>query len=145
MVVTLQYFRGSRLDLEHTNKEKKARFLQEIRIMSKHSDLDAIMPVLDSSSSEYWYVMPLATPVSDFIKQKLKSFKDIQSILVDIASALCEIHSRDLEHRDIKPENIYFWNGKIRFGDFGLVNFPDNHNNQPDISFRSVPYLLLRQ
>ena len=117
------------LDLEHTNKEKKARFLQEIRIMSKHSDLDAIMPVLDSSSSEYWYVMPLATPVSDFIKQKLKSFKDIQSILVDIASALCEIHSRDLEHRDIKPENIYFWNGKIRFGDFGLVNFPDNHNN----------------
>lgn len=117
------------LDLEHTNKEKKERFLQEIRIMSKHSDLDAIMPVLDSSSSEYWYVMPLATPVSDFIKQKLKSFKDIQSILVDIASALCEIHSRDLEHRDIKPENIYFWNGKIRFGDFGLVNFPDNHNN----------------
>lgn len=117
------------LDLSRINAEKKARFSDEIKIMKENSDLSTIMPVYDSSVEEFWYVMPVAEPViKSFNISNKNEFSHIQDLLISLASALCEIHGRNISHRDIKPDNIYILNGGICYGDFGLVEFPDNPN-----------------
>lgn len=118
------------LDLARTNTEKKARFQSEIKIMSENQDLESIMPVLDSNVEEYWYVMPIAEPIiNSFNISKFDDFTYIQELLISLVTALYNIHSRNLSHRDIKPDNIYILNSNVCFGDFGLVDFPDNLND----------------
>ena len=118
------------LDLSRTNDEKKCRFQDEIKIMASNRDTASIMPLIDSSIDEYWYVMPIAEPIMKaFEPSKFKSFECIQNLLISLAVALCEIHGRNLAHRDIKPDNIYVLDDRICFGDFGLVEFPDNPND----------------
>lgn len=108
------------------NDEKKGRFLDEIKIMIKNSDLNSIMPIIDYSTDEFWYVMPFAKPI--FSEFKNKDYKKNQKMIFSIASALHDIHCRDLAHRDIKPDNIYLLNDKVCFGDFGLADFSEKHN-----------------
>ncbi len=127
--------KGKEAALKELNKdkitaEKKARFLDEIKVMSNNRDLTSIMPIEDSSIEEYWYVMPIAEPIMKaFEPSKFKNFECVQDLLISLAVALCEIHGRNLAHRDIKPDNIYLLDGKACFGDFGLVEFPDNPND----------------
>ena len=114
--------------LNNFSEEKKARFMDEIKIMYDNSDLSSVMDIIDFSYEEYWYVMPVADSISKVFTRSIieNEFESIQDILISLASALLEIHSRNLAHRDIKPDNIYILNENVCFGDFGLVDFPDN-------------------
>ncbi|KAL7488869.1 hypothetical protein ACHAW6_014486 [Cyclotella cf. meneghiniana] len=46
----------------------------------------------------------------------------VQSVMNDVLSALCHLHSHFIVHRDLKPGNLYITRkGMIQLGDFGLA------------------------
>ncbi len=115
---------------KNRNYEREGRFRDEIEIMSKnYRELDGIMPIIDASLDELWYVMPVAMPVINYIKEQRLNFNEILSLCISYANQLEKIHSKTIVHRDIKPLNLYIYNGKCVFGDFGLADFPEKEND----------------
>lgn len=117
--------------LDNKNKkweERKGRFVSEIKVMKENATvIPGIMPIIESNEIEYWYTMPIATPILEYIKNK--EIIDIVSGVIQVAETLEKLHEKGDYHRDIKPANIYFYNNRFYLGDFGLVDFPDNLNN----------------
>lgn len=115
-----------------TNKqfyEKKQRFTDEIKIMvNNYKEIEGVMPIYDFSYNEYWYSMPIATPILDHLEKKT-SINEIVLGIIQLCETLEKLHEKGISHRDIKPSNIYYYNDRFCFGDFGLVDFPDNINN----------------
>lgn len=107
--------------------EKKARFVDEVKIMAENCVLvKGIIPILDASKDEFWYTMPLATPIIEYIKVESQDIVQIVKGVIQITETLSFLHNKDISHRDIKPANIYFYKNRYYLGDFGLVEFPDN-------------------
>lgn len=116
--------------LREYSKEKEARFRDEITIMaSNYKEVDGIMPIYDWSEDELWYVMPVAKPIIEHIRENELDFNQILSLCIAYAKELSKIHSIDIVHRDIKPLNLYLLNGNCVFGDFGLADFPESEND----------------
>ena len=70
----------------HKSKEKKCRFIDEIHIICDNSDIKGIIPIIDYSEEEYWYTMPIAISVIDYIKNEKKKVKEIIcGVIADIA------------------------------------------------------------
>ena len=116
--------------LREGGAEKRTRFIEEINIMKDNWQLiDGIMPIYDYSLEEYWYTMPLATPITVYIKERDLDIEGIINLSIQLAEVLEKLHNKGIPHRDIKPSNIYFWNGRGYWGDFGLVDFPENIND----------------
>lgn len=115
--------------LYNKSEEKKSRFIDEINIINQNSDIDGIIPIIEYSEKEYWYTMPIAIPVIDYIKNEKKEEKEIIRGVIELAKTLESLHLKDIAHRDIKPSNLYFYKGRYCLGDFGLVEFPDNPND----------------
>lgn len=115
--------------LQFKNEEKMSRFLDEIHIMHENQDVEGILPILDFSEEEYWYTMPTAVPVMEYIREKTAAMRDIIQGMTDLAETMGKLHARGIAHRDIKPSNLYFYENRFCFGDFGLVEFPDNPND----------------
>lgn len=116
-------------ELRSRSKEKRIRFLNEIQIAEENSQsITGIIPVFDCNKDQFWYTMPIATPVMNSINDK-----DIEEVIkgvIQLAETLRSLHNKEIYHRDIKPSNIYYYEGRFAFGDFGLVDFPDN----PDLT-----------
>lgn len=111
--------------------EKKSRFIDEITTINElvTKRISGVLPIYDSSQEHYWYTMPIAIKIMDYIKDN----NDISTIIngtIDIANSLINIHALNFAHRDVKPDNIYFFNGRFTLGDFGLVEMPDNDHNK---------------
>lgn len=115
--------------LYNKSEEKKSRFIDEIHIIYQNSDIKGIIPIIDYSEKEYWYTMPIAISVIDYIKSEKKEVKEIIFGVIELAETLEKLHSRGIAHRDIKPSNLYYFEGRYCLGDFGLVEFPDNPND----------------
>jgi len=116
--------------LDMQSNEKKARFRDEISVMSEnYNQTDGIIPILDSSKEHFWYTMPIATSVIDHINKEQNDAIQIVKGVIQIAETLSFLHNKGVSHRDIKPSNLYFYNDRYCLGDFGLVDFPDNTNN----------------
>ena len=117
-------------ELRNRTDEKKIRFLSEIHIAEENSQsISGIIPVLDCDREQYWYTMPIAVAAMEFIDNR-----DIEEIIegvIQLAETLGELHDKQIYHRDIKPSNIYYYEGRFSFGDFGLVDFPDNPDLTP--------------
>lgn len=115
------------------NKERKIRkqrFKNEIEIMQKnYRKIKGIMPIIDSSAKESWYIMPVAEPILNYITKNRLDYTKRVDIIISLSKTLAELHNRGLSHRDIKPDNIYYLNGDFFYGDFGLVDIPDNTND----------------
>lgn len=126
--------------------EQRARFENEITILSSLSGHDGIMPILKTDKANYWYSMPIAIPIVKW-SQDLKNrctprlgfiqdftdftpwVKELISKFIELIDVLIYLHSQNICHRDIKPENLYFYNNRIVLGDFGLVDCPENTGN----------------
>ena len=107
------------------SEEKKSRFVSEIMIASDNAAMiPGIIPVIDYSIEDYWYTMPIAQSIMDFVNGK--SLNEIIDGVLQMCETLCKLHDKGIHHRDIKPSNIYYYDGRYAFGDFGLVDFPDN-------------------
>ncbi len=107
------------------SEEKKSRFVSEIQIAKANSDtILGIIPVINYDCENYWYTMPVAEPVMDFIHGK--KIDEIVNGVIQLCETLGQLHAQKIYHRDIKPSNIYYYNGRFSLGDFGLVDFPEN-------------------
>lgn len=112
-------------ELRNRNEEKKARFISEIQIARENSAIiPGIIPVIVADCENYWYTMPIAQPVMDFINEK--NLIEIVNGVLQLCETLEQLHDKKIHHRDIKPSNIYYYNGRFSLGDLGLVDFPDN-------------------
>jgi len=117
-------------ELYNKNKEKKCRFEDEINIITQNCEkIEGIIPIIESSSTEYWYTMPIAEPILFHIKKSKEEIKDIIKGIIQLSKTLSFLHTKQISHRDIKPSNIYFYSNRYCLGDFGLVDFPDNDND----------------
>lgn len=117
-------------DLTILTTEKKHRFNCEIDVMNDNfRKIEGIIPIVEFSTSEYWYTMPIAKPAIHYIVENKFDIKNIIEKVIQLCTTLEELHKKDISHRDIKPSNIYYYKNRFYFGDFGLVEFPDNINH----------------
>ena len=112
-------------ELYNKSTEKKVRFINEIHLAKESAaTVPGIIPIIDFNEEEYWYTMPIATQIQDYVREH--AICDIVLGFIQLSETLEKLHEKEISHRDIKPSNIYFFNSRYSFGDFGLVDFPDN-------------------
>lgn len=117
-------------ELQVGGEEKHGRFVDEINIIKANSiEIEGIIPVLDYSIDEYWYTMPIAKPIMQYITENELTIEKIVEGVIQLCSTLEKLHEKGVSHRDIKPSNIYYYNNIFCFGDFGLVDFPESEND----------------
>lgn len=98
--------------------------------------------------------------LSQFIQQQSFSLKRTLSIVLQIAYALCHLHTHGVIHRDLKPENILISeDGEVKVIDFGIAQLheetrqlevvgtpnymsPEQRENPSQVSFTSDIYAL---
>ena len=115
---------------DNSSRERKERFKYEIDVLKKWSNtVDGIIPIFDYSVSEYWYTMPIATPVMQHIFKNELSPDRIVDYFIELCQTMSTLHNNGISHRDIKPNNIYYYKERFFIGDFGLVDFPDRNKH----------------
>lgn len=114
-------------DLVVGGKEKHSRFVNEINtIKDNYQIIEGIIPIYRFSVEEHWYTMPIAISAVDYILENKLDIEEIVKGIISLSETLEKLHEKDICHRDIKPSNIYYYNNRFAFGDFGLVDFPNN-------------------
>ena len=60
--------------------EKQSRFIDEIHVMrDNYATIEGILPVFDYSEADFWYTMPVAEPVMNYIERNRSSIKSKRS------------------------------------------------------------------
>lgn len=114
--------------INHQSK-RYTRFVDEIKVLKENSDIRGLLQIIDYnlpaniSSTAPWYTMPLAIPLTHYIKDKRP--EQIIDVIISISQILVVLHSRRISHRDIKPPNILVKDDEFYLSDFGLVEYPD--------------------
>lgn len=118
--------------LTNSSSEKKKRFINEIRVMKNIcNDIEGVLPIINYSDEDFWYIMPIATPAIQYIKEKKLGIQNIVQDIMELCVTIEKIHEQDVTHRDIKPSNIYYYKGRMYLGDFGLVGI---YSDEDDIT-----------
>lgn len=128
--------------LQQKDAEAITRFNQEIEVMNGLSGVEGVIPIVDYDTNEHWYVMPEYQSIESYIENYKKSLKLAEDsfdknshidffvdAFIQLAEILEAVHEKNYSHRDIKPSNIYYQNEKFYFGDFGVVDVPENNPN----------------
>lgn len=107
------------------NKEISERFLKEAQIigMSNHPNIVRLYGQGRWEKGLY-IAMEFIQGISlrQFIQQKSLTQKRGLEIVLQVASALCHLHTHGIIHRDLKPENILITEtGEIKVIDFGIA------------------------
>lgn len=139
-------------------------FLRETKIITLASHPN-IVRVYDNGKWEggLYIAMEFIRGVSltQFIQQQSFSLKRTLSIVLQIAYALCHLHTHGVIHRDLKPENILIAeDGEVKVIDFGIAQLheephtssqvmgtpsymsPEQRENSQQVSFSSDIYAL---
>lgn len=112
--------------LKEKNREDEIdvrRFKREIEILKLLKDEPYIVPLIDFSEEELWYIMPYAEEnLYKYIttnNQKLTTEERIE-IFENILDGISIAHSKSILHRDISPNNILKIQDDWYICDFGL-------------------------
>ncbi|MFI3603958.1 protein kinase domain-containing protein [Vagococcus fluvialis] len=110
--------------------KKIIRFKDEVKVVVKNQKkLPGILPIIDhgfcDEKKEYWYTMPIATPINNL---EINSIDSAIEVVLVLSNHLIKIHEVGIYHRDIKPSNLYFYQQDYCFGDFGLVDYPEKED-----------------
>lgn len=107
-----------------------SRFIDEARNTIKfnaHRNIVHIYEYFEENSTAYFVMEFLdGCNLSDFVKVSKVSpdIKKIIDIMLDVCSALKDIHASGIIHRDISPDNIFLTNdGGVKLIDFGAARF----------------------
>jgi len=106
--------------------EGSLRFKQEFRTMVKlkHPNTVEVYDYGVLKNGDDYITMEIVSgePLSDIIKKRELTFREIYHILTQIAQILSFIHARVMVHRDIKTSNICLTDeGDVKLMDFGLM------------------------
>jgi serine/threonine protein kinase len=89
--------------------------------------LVSIFDVKKSNEGEYFIVMEYCSGPSlrDLLIAEPKGFSPEKAVFFarEIAKGLAYLHERGIVHRDLKPGNIFFDDGYVKIGDYGLSKF----------------------
>ncbi len=79
--------------------------------------------------------------LSQFIAQQSFSLKRCTDIILQVAYALCHLHTHGVVHRDLKPENILITeDGEIKVIDFGIAQLHEEIKvSSPQVQFLGTP------
>lgn len=148
-----------------TNKVMVGRFLKEAEIISITSHPNIVKWYGQGKWDRGLYIaMEFIQGISlkQLIQQNALSLKRSLEITLQVAYALCHLHTHGVIHRDVKPENILITeSGDIKVIDFGIAQLqnetstlhekfmgtpiymsPEQKKNPPEISFSSDIYSL---
>jgi serine/threonine-protein kinase len=119
--------------LRSVNSETYSRFKIETDILSKLDHIDGIIPLIDKflpdepTKEKPWFVMPLALPFEEYIKNKEPV--GIIEDFIQLAKTIELLHENKISHRDIKPANFLYYENRLCLSDFGLVKYPTRTKN----------------
>ncbi len=107
------------------NKEMAGRFLKEAHIIAMTDHPNIVKLYGEGSWEKGLYIaMEFIQGVSlrQFIQQKSLSHRRALEIVLQVAYALCHLHTHGVIHRDLKPENILITeSGQVKVIDFGIA------------------------
>jgi eukaryotic-like serine/threonine-protein kinase len=112
------------------NKEAIDRFLKEAEIISLSNHPNIIKLYSQGTWEKGLYIaMEFIQGVSlkQFILHRSLSIKRALEIVLQVAYALCHLHTHGIIHRDLKPENILITEtGEVKVIDFGIAQLHKN-------------------
>jgi eukaryotic-like serine/threonine-protein kinase len=107
------------------DKEMVNRFLKEAEIISIFNHPNIIRLYGQGTWEKGLYIATefiQGISLRQFIQNQVFSTKKALEIILQIAYALCHLHSHKIIHRDLKPENILITaSGEIKVIDFGIA------------------------
>ncbi len=112
------------------NKEMVGRFLKEAQIIALTNHPNIVKLYGQGQWEKGLYIaMEFIQGVSlrQFIQHKSLSQRRAFEIILQVAYALCHLHTHGVIHRDLKPENILITeSGEIKVIDFGIAQLQDD-------------------
>jgi eukaryotic-like serine/threonine-protein kinase len=128
------------------NEEMVQRFLKEADIirLSNHPN---IIKLYGQGTWEggLYIAMEFIQGISlkQFLLEKSLSLKKALEIVLQVAYALCHLHSHGVIHRDLKPENILITeNGEIKVIDFGIAQIIEEEVETKTKHFIGTPVYM---
>ncbi len=128
------------------NEEVATRFLKEADIIRLSNHPNIIKLYGQGTWQHGLYIaMEFVQGISlkQFLLEKSLSLKKALEIVLQVAYALCHLHSHGVIHRDLKPENILITeNGEIKVIDFGIAQLIDEKTENESKHFIGTPVYM---
>lgn len=128
------------------NEDVAERFLKEADIIRLSNHPNIIKLYGQGTWQHGLYIaMEFVQGISlkQFLLEKSLSLKKALEIVLQVAYALCHLHSHGVIHRDLKPENILITeNGEIKVIDFGIAQIIDEKNENQTKHFIGTPVYM---
>ncbi len=111
------------------NRDIASRFLKEAQIIALTNHPNIVKLYGQGSWEQGLYIaMEFIRGISlrQFIQNKSLSQRRALEIILQVAYALCHLHTHGVIHRDVKPENILIQeSGEVKVIDFGIAQLHD--------------------
>jgi serine/threonine protein kinase len=108
-----------------------ARMRREIEAARLFGGHPNVMPVLDFSPVQDWFVMPLVSDTAQTLTATLHDSQQLRGLVTAICHALREPHQLGWIHRDLKPDNLLKQDDQWKVADWGLGRRPRGQTSDP--------------